>query len=128
MTGPIWEGFLQDLDRDMGRQGRKILILADNCSAHVPVLGLKNVTVQFLPANTTSVLQPCDHGIIRSMKAIFRTNIRRRILELIEAMEEDDDISIQKVVKKVDMLQAMEMLAAAWKAVKTKTVTNCWHK
>ena len=62
------------------------------------------------------------------MKAIFRTNIRRRILELIEAMEEDDDISAQKVVKKVDMLQAMEMLAAAWKAVKTKTVTNCWHK
>ena len=128
MTGPIWEGFLRDLDRNMGRQGRKILVLTDNCSAHVPVPGLKNVTVQFLPANTTSVLQPCDQGIIRSMKAIFRTNLRRRILELIETMEDDDTISAHEVVKKVNMLQAMEMMAAAWKAVKTETIINCWRK
>ena len=112
----------------MGRQGHKILMLADNCSAHVPVPRLKNVTVRFLPANTTSMLQPCDQGITQSMKAIFQTNLCRRILELIETMEDDDKISAHEVVKKVDMLQAMKMLAATWKAVKMKTVINCWRK
>ena len=33
MAATIWEGFLRDLDRNMIRQGRKILVLADNCSA-----------------------------------------------------------------------------------------------
>ena len=43
----------------------KILLLLDNCTAHPPAL-LKhidpNVRVEFLPPNTTSLIQPMDQG------------------------------------------------------------------
>ena len=39
----------------------------DNCSAHNLdriTKNLSQIRVEFLPPNTTSVLQPCDQGII----------------------------------------------------------------
>ena len=41
-----------------------------NASVHVinENLNLTNVTVHFLPPNTTAHLQPCDAGIINSFK------------------------------------------------------------
>ena len=71
MTGAIWESFLYTVDKDLRKNNQKILLLADNCSAHIQVTGLLMFKVEFLPPNTTSVLQPCDMGIIRAVKAIF---------------------------------------------------------
>lgn len=131
MTSGLWENFLRELDLEMGRQKRKILLLADNCSAHTRVEGLRNITLRFLPPNTTSVLQPCDQGIIRSLKAFFRTAIRREILQIIQDLVEDDETGMRlahNVVKKIDVLQAMEMLSTSWKKVKSETIVNCWRK
>ena len=130
IIGEIWQRYLRNLDLDMGRQKRKILLLVDNCSAHVKVPDLKNVTLVFLPANTTSVLQPCDMGIIRTMKGYFRSLIRQKILQLIEeiASDDSDSCSAHEVIKKVNILQAMDMLEQAWKLVKNTTVVNCWKK
>ena len=71
MTGAIWESFLRTWDIDLRKKNRRILLLADNCSAHIQVTGLLMIKVEFFPPNTTSVLQPCDMGIIRAVKAIF---------------------------------------------------------
>ena len=41
---------------------------------------------------------------------------------------EDEDSSAHEVVKKLNVLQAIEMLSAAWKMVKPETIVNCWRK
>jgi hypothetical protein len=50
---------------------RKIVLLVDSCTAHTNNSLLKNIKVIFLPLNTTSLIQPCDQGIIRAFKAHY---------------------------------------------------------
>ena len=66
----IWNDYLKKLDAQMRLQNRKILLLVDNAPVHIvdEDVNLTNVTVHFLPPNTTSHLQPCDAGIINSFK------------------------------------------------------------
>ena len=52
-------------------EGRKTALLIDNCHAHPSVFDLTNVQLVFLPPYTTSVLQPMDQGVIRSLKAHY---------------------------------------------------------
>jgi hypothetical protein len=56
----------------MVKQDRHIALLVDNCSAHPKdcAVELTNGAVYFLPLNVTSLIQPCDMGIIRNLKAL----------------------------------------------------------
>ena len=58
----------------MQRLNRKVILLLDNASVHKIAPGNEpaNITVRFLPPNTTSVLQPADAGVIHSFKAQYR--------------------------------------------------------
>ncbi|XP_064468538.1 tigger transposable element-derived protein 6-like [Ornithodoros turicata] len=53
------------------RQGRRVLLLLEDCSAHKVATPLRSVTLLFLPPNTTSVMQPLDLGIIWSLKSQY---------------------------------------------------------
>ena len=65
------------------KANRKIDLFVDNFSGHT-VPELNNIRIHFFPANTTSVLQPLDQGIIRSVKSYYRKQI---IFDLINKFE-----------------------------------------
>ena len=51
----------------------KILLLLDQCPAHPDLSHVDpNVRMEFLPANTTSLIQPMDQGVIATLKALYR--------------------------------------------------------
>jgi hypothetical protein len=57
------------LEKRMAAKNQKIKSFADQCIAHPKNNSkLRNVKEEFLPANTTSVLQPMGKQIIRSLK------------------------------------------------------------
>ena len=60
----------------MQRQQRHILLLIDNAPTHTILepSQLTNITIHSLPPNTTSHLQPCDAGIIKSFKTSTKAN------------------------------------------------------
>ena len=70
MTSRIVLEWLGLLDNRMREQERHILLLVDNVSSHCRPAGtpLTNVRLEFLPKNTTSILQPLDQGIITNLK------------------------------------------------------------
>ena len=76
MTSCLFFEWLLYFEKEIGKQeGRNVLLLMDNCSAHgsketLPIL--KHVEIEFLPPNTTSKLQPLDAGIIAEMKVLYR--------------------------------------------------------
>ena len=78
MTGVIFQDWLRWFDHLMN--GRKVLLLMDNFSAHeagiegleFDDIQLQNTTIVFLPANSTARYQPLDQGIIRTWKAYWR--------------------------------------------------------
>lgn len=125
MTKSIFHEWLVKWDRSLKQ---KILLLLDNCSAHGQEddIHLENIKLFFLPANTTSLIQPCDQGIIRTLKAYYRTEMRRRILERLEG--ELEKKSANEICRETDLLSAIHLLASSWLLVSEDTIRNCFRK
>ncbi|KNF03721.1 hypothetical protein PSTG_03243, partial [Puccinia striiformis f. sp. tritici PST-78] len=108
------------------REKRHVLLLIDNFSAHIKGLEglcLPNLKVEFLPPNLTSVLQPCDAGMIRAFKA----NYRRQALESAMTRYEDNPNVDATAVFNMNQLEAMHLAREAWHSVTQKTIVNCWR-
>ncbi len=127
MTTQIFSDWLKELNKTMIKRNRKILLLIDNCSAHVGAsdLSFSNVKVKFLPPNTTSKLQPLDQGVIKS----FRDHYRRLYLtHLLSVIELKADIHIVEEVKGLEVIQALIRMQEAWKRVSAETIQNRFKK
>ena len=69
----IFQDWVNDFEKHMQIEGRKVCLLLDNCSAHnIEKSHLKYVQLVYLPANTTSSIQPLDQGIIQNFKHYYR--------------------------------------------------------
>lgn len=104
-------------------QQRHILLLVDDAPAHPVVNDLTNVQVQFLPKNTTGLVQPLDAGVIQKFKGFHRAELTNKILNLLEI---DPDVSAEALLKKIDIFLSLGMMNWAWHSVKRKTITNCF--
>lgn len=126
MTASLFEKWLQEWDTALGKQKRKICLLLDNCSAHPKVVGgLKNIRMEFLPANTTSIMQPMDMGIIRNLKGHYRAMLLTRIIAL---LDNDATATADAMKKKVDTFVAVTCIAEAWDRVNQSTVGSGFKK
>ncbi len=124
MTASIFKLWLLEWDMEMdGSAKRNIRLLIDNCTAHPSeaAKGGTNIRLEFLTANTTSVLQPLGYnaGIIKAVKAHYHHSISQRVLS---SMEEETRATPVDVAKKVTLLQG------AWGDVTTSSVQNCLEK
>ncbi|XP_037783522.1 tigger transposable element-derived protein 6-like [Penaeus monodon] len=119
MSSEIFEEWVRKVDRKFRVDGRKIALIIDNCPAHPTLSNLTNVQLVFLPPNTTSILQPMDQGVIRSLKAYYRGKVVRLISR---ALEE------KKPCPKISILQGMKLLADSWELVSKETNVNCFRK
>jgi len=119
MTSTLFQDWLRGFDQKM--HGRSVLLLMDNCPAHkLDRVELRNTKVHFLPPNTTSKIQPCDAGIIRTFKAHYR---KRYINSVLEGYEQGDPEP-----EKIDVLKAIFMCRAAWHLdVKPETIAHCFQ-
>ena len=79
MDGILFEEWVWKLDRKFLSQGRNVALVIHNCHAHPHVENLKAIKLFFLSPNTTSITQPMVQGVIRSLKAKYRTNVVRKI-------------------------------------------------
>lgn len=123
MTAVLFEEWLNSVNAQMVTQKRKVLLFLDNCTAHAMHLKFSNLTLCPLPANTTSVLQPMDQGIIKCFKCFYR---RRLIRHIVYELEMNAEMTIEKV--KVDLLMASKWIRAAWTDVTEATIRNCFRK
>lgn len=116
---------LTKLNRRLSRSNRSILLLMDNAGCHPEDLAGKfsNIKVCFLPANTTSKLQPLDLGIIQNFKIHYRHFFLRYVLSKIDQCDTASDIT-----KSINILIALRWVAKAWSLVKAETITKCFRK
>ena len=124
MTADFFEKWLRDLDAKFLAQNRKVAMIVDNCTAHPRLDDLKAMELIFLPPNCTSVLQPCDQGIIKNLKHLYRKKIVKEMILHIEGqtrgLKADQDFL-------VDEYQALVYLKSAWAQVTEETITNCFR-
>ena len=117
MTTEIFKPWLNQFDRDMERQNRKVLLVMDNCSSH-KLPDLHSVEVLFLPPNATSKLQPLDAGIIQNFKVKYRRSLCLKLLACIEGGED---------TYKPNLLDALYMTTQSWEKVTADTIAHCFR-
>ena len=118
MTTELFHEWLRKIDGRFRREKKKIALIIDNAPCHpAPKQALSNITIFFLPPNTTSCTQPMDQGIIKNLKHRYR---RRVIEELLKEMEKG-----QKT--RVNVLTAMHFARRAWDAVTPACIAHCYR-
>lgn len=122
MTSDIFQEYINWLNNKMKIQGRKILLLLDNCPAHPP-LAVSNVKLLFLPKNTTAKLQPLDQGIIAWLKQRYKKLL---LTHICEAMEECNDVT--SLAKAVRIYDAIVNTKQAWDSLPIETIEKCFRR
>ncbi|CAB3253269.1 unnamed protein product [Arctia plantaginis] len=116
ITSELFADWLKEVNADMRAQKRKIIMFVNNCTAHNNMPKLHNVTLLYLPANTTSKLQPMDQGIINNFKVYYRKEVVQYVLD---SIEEDKS-------PELNILQAMRFARKACFSVSKTTISNCF--
>ncbi|XP_071037900.1 tigger transposable element-derived protein 1-like [Parasteatoda tepidariorum] len=105
----------------------KALLLLDNAPGHPKDLednlltDFPWLTVQFLPPNTTSLIQPMDQEVIAAFK-----NTRVLFRRCFEASQFSSTMTSKKFRKeKFDILEAICIIQKAWSEIHTATVDFC---
>ena len=102
----IFETWLRKWDAKLSRRQRKIVLFIDICTAHPHVQDLECIELVFLPPNTTSEIQPCDKGIIKTCKTYYRKSMVRRLISFIDHGNTMADF-------KITLLDALRMIKEA---------------
>ena len=84
MTSLLFEDWITRGDSALVKHSRKILLLVDNCTAHPAFDMLKSIRLDFLPPNTTSLIQPMVQGIIKNFKVHYRKELVQMTITAIE--------------------------------------------
>ena len=124
MTNGIFSLWLNSFNDKMKAEHRNVLLFLDNAPSH-PALDLSNANLVYFPPNKMSVLQPMDQGVIQSLKLRYR---KAQFAYMISEMEKDKVSTGTELMNKVNILNAVNWVASAWKDAKSSTIQKCFHK
>uniref|UniRef100_A0A667ZJI2 DDE-1 domain-containing protein n=1 Tax=Myripristis murdjan TaxID=586833 RepID=A0A667ZJI2_9TELE len=89
--------------------------------SHADDLSYDGVQIEFLPPNTTSLIQPMDQGIIHAFKALYTRNT---LQHLVEAMDSDQDFSLKAYWRKYTIASCLQNIQRAIQEMRTETVAR----
>ncbi|XP_017472800.1 PREDICTED: tigger transposable element-derived protein 6-like [Rhagoletis zephyria] len=124
MTIDLWNQILISLDREIEKKkDRKIILFADNAACHKTTCELRNIKIEFLPPNTTALIQPLDQGIIHAFKCQYRNILVQKQLAAIER-----EFTVKEYLKSISILDALYYIKRSWWLVTPQTIQNCFQK
>ncbi|XP_067122117.1 tigger transposable element-derived protein 1-like [Centruroides vittatus] len=103
----------------------KALLILDNAPGHPTNLSelSKDVMIEYLPKNTTALIQPMDRGAIATFKAYY---LRQTFRQLIK--ETNGKSSIKTFWKNYNIKDAVDSISESWKELKLTTINHVWKK
>lgn len=105
----------------------KALLLLDNAPGHPTNLSdlSQHIRVEFLPKNTTALIQPMDQGVISTFKAYY---LRQTFKKMICAVDSDENLSIRQFWKDFNIKHAIDNVAESWDEIKASEMNAVWRK
>ncbi|XP_068241071.1 tigger transposable element-derived protein 1-like [Palaemon carinicauda] len=104
----------------------KVVLFMDCAGGHTTTLHYEGVHVEFLPLNTTSHIQPMDHGVIRAFKALYTKSTMEGLISSIE--ETNETFSIKAYWKDYNIATCLANIQNALKDMKEQTLIPSWKK
>ncbi|KAF2366173.1 DDE superfamily endonuclease domain [Trinorchestia longiramus] len=108
----------------------KCLLLLDNAPAHPPnlnedLLEFDFIRVQYLPPNTTSLLQPMNQRIISNFKKLYTKALFRKCFEVTN----DTTLTLEDFLRNhFTILSCVNLIDSAWNQVTYQTMKSGWRK
>lgn len=103
----------------------KAILVLDNAPAHPEESLLRsddgNITCYFLPANTTSLIQPMDQAVIETFKRRYRK-------KFIQDLVMEEDLNLQEYWKAYNLKNVVDNACDAWTDVSQETLKRSWNK
>lgn len=149
MTTQHFVEWLRSFELRMERlRKEKVILLLDNFAGHkasknIDLPELRRTKLVYLPANTTSKLQPLDAGIINNFKLFYRKEFNRCVLRRMEGMDTvrvrsamDRALGINRATSldedpkkavSIHVREAIDLLVCAWNEVRADTIHNCYR-
>ena len=88
------------------------------------------IKVVFMPANTTSILQPMDQGVLWTFEPYYLRNTFHKATAAMDSDSSDGSgqSKLKTFRKGVTTLDAIKTIHASWEEVKITTCTRVWKK
>jgi len=118
----LFKEWLDHLNRLMKKKEEKNITFRRQCSFTFQDIRQSNVTVKYLPANTTSILQPLDQGITRAFKERYRKHMLRSLLTQMETSANSTELC-----KSVSVFDAIDWIDRAWCETSNSTIIKCFR-
>ena len=104
---------------------RSVLLLMDNFKPHINGVELQpppsNTRIQWLPANSTSLYQPLDQGIVNATKSYYKRYWLRYMIEQYEQLNDPN--------RSVTILHAIKWAHISWHFDLTNsTIYRCFRR
>jgi len=119
--------FIPEVQRYLSGKGLdfNVLLIMDNAGGHAIDLSYEGVKVEFLPPNTTSLIQPMDQGVIRAFKALYT---RHTLQHLVESMDADKDFSLKAYWRDYTIATCLINIQKAIQDMKPETINASWKR
>ncbi|XP_033228976.1 jerky protein homolog-like [Belonocnema kinseyi] len=98
------------------------VLIVGRCKYH-KYLKVDGIVVQCLPPHVTSLIQPCDQGILEMIKLNYKINLVHSILE-----SQTKGVSLLQFLKNCNVKDSVYWVVQAWNQVKPYTIIQCWKK
>ncbi|XP_038077439.1 tigger transposable element-derived protein 4-like [Patiria miniata] len=110
MTSQIFENWVQELDKKMRQQQRKIVLCLRNTECH-PQVPLSNIKLHFFPPDAPANVEPLQRGIFKAVKAGYRKIVLQHLTTA----------SYQ-----ISVLEAAYWIGKAWQELTPERVKKCF--
>ncbi|XP_019567133.2 tigger transposable element-derived protein 1 isoform X2 [Rhinolophus sinicus] len=105
----------------------RVLLLLDGAPCHPANLRSlsTHVRVEFLPKNTSALIQPMNQGVIAAFKTCY---LRRTLSQLVQDTAGGDRPSVQEFWRSYTVMTAVDNIAQAWADLQPATMNSAWRK
>jgi len=104
----------------------KVLLIVDSAAGHPTIIQdlCEHIQVAFIPPNSTSLIQPMDHGVI----ATFKTYYLKKTFDMLVKAVDDKNMSVKEFWQNFTIRDAIMLVGEAWGAVTSMCMNGVWKQ
>ncbi|XP_062888939.1 tigger transposable element-derived protein 1-like [Mobula hypostoma] len=120
--------FCPDVERYCAKHNisNKALLILDNSPSHPLNLNdlSNNVRVEYLPKETSTLIQPMHQGVITNFKRYY---LRRTLKQVVDATDGEGKTTVREFWRCFNIMNAIDNIAESWDEVKVSTMNGVWQ-